>query len=89
MECTAHDRHINMSKQSSITGFVVSKPDTPKRKRDSKISLKKGIISPSQSSPDNKKTIIKPKTKDTPKQQPSMTLEDKEEVKSKHRGRPS
>ena len=89
MECTAHDRHINMSKQSSITGFVVSKPDTPKRKRDSKISLKKGIVSPSQSSPDNKKPIIKPKTKDTPKQQPSMTLEDKEEIKSKHRGRPS
>ena len=78
-----------MSRQSSITGFVLpkAKPDTPKRKRDRKPQPPQGVTSPSQASPDNKKSNVNIKDKDTPRQSPPMTTENKEEVKAKHRGR--
>ena len=48
-----------MPKQSSITGFTVSKQDTPKRKREKKKEIDKTeVTSPSQSSPENKKFTV-------------------------------
>ena len=77
-----------MPKQSSITGFTVLKQDTPKRKREKKKEIDQTeVTSPSQSSPENKKFTVTTKGTKISKMKPPRTIENKEEVRAKHRGR--
>ena len=77
-----------MPKQSSITGFTVSKQDTPKRKREKKKEIDKtAVTSPSQTSPETKKFTVTTTGTKISKLKPPMTIENKEEVRAKHRGR--
>ena len=75
-----------MLKQASITSFTQPKPETLKRKRDTKKSTLQDTVSPSQISPDSKKVQVKVSYEKKDREQ-TMTKEQQEEVKSKTRGR--